>query len=50
MINFAENMTTKKSNKKSYGGRIKANTTKAGVTKDRKRKYGEGGKLKAKCC
>jgi hypothetical protein len=30
------------------GGKIKSNTTKAGVTRDRKRKYGCGGKLKTK--
>jgi len=38
----------KRSNKKSEGGRVKANTTKAGVTRDRSRKYGCGGKLKTK--
>jgi len=38
----------KRSNKKAAGGRVKANTTKAGVTRDRSRKYGCGGKFKTK--
>jgi hypothetical protein len=41
-------MATKKSNIYARGGRVKANTTKAGVTRDRKRKYSCGGKLKTK--
>ena len=40
--------TKKSSNSFAKGGRVKANTTKAGVTRDRKRKYGCGGKLKTK--
>ena len=31
-------------NKYAAGGRVKSNTTKAGVTKSRSRKYGEGGR------
>ena len=38
----------KRSNKKAEGGRVKANIPKAGVTKNRGRKYGCGGKLKNK--
>lgn len=42
-------MVTKKcSNKYAGGGRIKATTSKAGVTRNGKRKYGCGGKLKSK--
>jgi hypothetical protein len=40
--------SSKKSNKYAGGGRIKSNTTKAGVTRDRKRRYSCGGKLKTK--
>lgn len=40
--------SSKKSNKYASGGRVKSNTTKAGVTKNRSRKYGCGGKLKSK--
>ena len=39
---------TKKANCYARGGRVKANTTKAGVTRDRRRKYSCGGKLKTK--
>lgn len=35
-------------NKKSMGGRVKATLPKAGVTKNRSRRYGCGGKLKSK--
>ena len=39
----------KSSNTKTAGrGRVKATTPKAGVTKNRTRKYGCGGKLKTK--
>lgn len=49
MFNFAENMVAKKDgNCFAKGGRVKANIPKAGVTKNRKRKYGCGGKLKSK--
>ena len=41
-------MVTKKSNKKAAGGRVKATTSKAGVTKNRARRYDCGGKLKTK--
>lgn len=41
-------MAAKKSNKKAGGERIKATTSKAGVTKNRNRRYECGGKLKAK--
>lgn len=41
-------MAVKKGNKKSSGGRIKATIAKAGVTKNRSRRYGCGGKLKTK--
>ena len=38
----------KRSNKKSEGGRVKATVPKAGVTKNRGRRYDCGGKLKVK--
>ena len=38
----------KRSNKKAAGSRVKANVPKAGVTKNRSRRYGCGGKLKVK--
>ena len=42
-------MTTKKScNSFAKGGRIKATTSKAGVTRNGKRRYGCGGKIKTK--
>jgi hypothetical protein len=42
-------MVTKKiNNSYAKGGRVKANTIKAGVTKNRSRKYSCGGKLKTK--
>lgn len=41
-------MGTKATRKVSNGGRVKSNTTKAGITRDRQRKYGCGGKLKTK--
>lgn len=40
--------SSKKSNSYAKGGRIKATTSKAGVTRNGKRRYGCGGKLKAK--
>ena len=42
MINFAKEMATKKT------GRAKPVVPKAGVTKNPKRRYGCGGKLKTK--
>lgn len=47
MFNFADDMV-KQSNRKAMGGRVRATTPKAGVTKNRARKYGCGGKLKTK--
>ena len=41
-------MATKKCNKYAAGGRVKATTSKAGVTRNGKRKYCGGGKLKTK--
>ena len=41
-------MATKRSNKKASGGRVKATTSKAGVTRNGKRRYDCGGKLKTK--
>lgn len=41
-------MACKCGNKFAAGGRVKANTIKAGVTKDRSRKYGSGGKIYCK--
>ena len=41
-------MATKKGNRKTSGGRVRANIPKAGVTKNRARRYGCGGKLKTK--
>jgi hypothetical protein len=38
--------TVKKSNSHARGGRVKANTIKAGVTRNRQRRYSCGGKLK----
>lgn len=38
-------MATKKCNSYARGGRVKANTIKAGVTKSRGRKYCGGGKV-----
>ena len=50
MFNFASIIMVKK--KKVTGGKItraKATTSKAGVTANRSRRYGCGGKLKTKC-
>lgn len=41
-------MATKRSNKKAGGGRVKPTMSKAGVTKNRTRRYDCGGKLKTK--
>jgi hypothetical protein len=41
-------MATKKGNRKASGGRVKATMAKAGVTKNRARRYDCGGKLKTK--
>ena len=41
-------MVTKRSNKKACGGRVKPTMSKAGVTKNRARRYACGGKLKTK--
>jgi hypothetical protein len=41
-------MATKRSNKKAGGGRVKPTMYKAGVTKNRARRYDCGGKLKTK--
>lgn len=41
-------MKTKSTNKKAMGGRIKPTIVKAGVTKNRSRRYSCGGKLKTK--
>jgi hypothetical protein len=38
----------KKSNKYASGGRVKATIAKAGVTKNRNRRYSCGGKIKTK--
>ena len=38
----------KRSNKKAGGGRVIATTSKAGVTRNGKRRYSCGGKLKIK--
>lgn len=40
--------TTKKCNTYAKGGRVKATTSKAGVTRNGKRRYGCGGKIKTK--
>jgi hypothetical protein len=39
---------TKKANCYARGGRVKATTSKAGVTRNGKRRYSCGGKLKTK--
>ena len=39
---------TKKANCYARGGRVKANVSKAGVTRNGKRRYSCGGKLKTK--
>ena len=41
-------MATKKGNRKAAGGRVKPTMAKAGVTKNRERRYDCGGKLKTK--
>lgn len=41
-------MATKRSNKRAGGGRIKTTLPKAGVTKNRARRYECGGKIKSK--
>lgn len=41
-------MAAKRSNKKAGGGRVKPTMSKAGVTKNRARRYDCGGKLKTK--
>ena len=41
-------MATKSTNKRASGGRVRATTPKAGVTKNRSRKYGCGGSIKNK--
>ena len=39
-------MATKKTNSYAKGGRMKPQTSKAGFTKSRSRRYGCGGKIK----
>lgn len=39
-------MATKKTSKAPTGQRVKATTSKAGITRSRSRRYGCGGKLK----
>ena len=41
-------MAAKRANRKAAGGRVRANIPKAGVTKNRTRRYDCGGKLKTK--
>jgi hypothetical protein len=41
-------MATKKTNSYAKGGRVRATVVKAGVTKNRSRRYSCGGKLKSK--
>ena len=47
-LNELDMANSKSGNKRAGGGRVRATTPKAGVTKNRSRKYGCGGNIKNK--